>query len=174
LQLNPSLRFQVAAASQALADETGDILRTEKIAGSQRIEIMAGAAATLMQRAQIGIVASGSATLEAAYFGMPFVLIYKVAWPTYLAARLVVNVDYLGMPNLLAAREIVPEFIQHKATPDAVAKAVSLLLGDRSARDRMVSDFSNIISKLDGTGASERAAEAILEEIHATARSTTR
>ena len=45
---------------------------------------------------------------------MPFVLIYKVAWPTYVAARLVVNVKFLGMPNLLAAKEVVPEFIQHE------------------------------------------------------------
>ena len=67
-----------------------------------------------MQRAFVGIVASGSATLEAAYFRMPFVLIYKVAWPTYLAARLVVNVNYLGMPNLLADKEVVPEFIQQR------------------------------------------------------------
>ena len=118
-----------------------------------------------MQRAFVGIVASGSATLEAAYFGMPFVLIYKVAWPTYVAARLVVNVDFLGMPNLLAGKEVVPEFIQHEAKPDAIVKAVRLLMEDSPARDRMISDFDAIISKLGGTGASERAAQAILEEL---------
>src|SRR6266704_2895054 len=66
------------------------------------IEIKVGETAALMQRALAGIVASGSATLEAAYFRLPFVLLYKVAWPTYLAACLVVNVKYLGMPNVLA------------------------------------------------------------------------
>src|SRR5438045_9184897 len=50
------------------------------------IEIEVGQTAAIMQRAFVGIVASGSATLEAAYLGMPFVLIYKVAWPTYVAA----------------------------------------------------------------------------------------
>ena len=118
-----------------------------------------------MQRAFVGIVASGSATLEAAYFGMPFVLIYKVAWPTYVAARLVVNVDFLGMPNLLAGKEVVPEFIQHEAKPDAIVKAVRLLMEDSPARDRMILDFDAIITKLGGTGASERAAQAILEEL---------
>ena len=118
-----------------------------------------------MQRAFVGIVASGSATLEAAYFGMPFVLIYKVAWPTYVAARLVVNVDFLGMPNLLAGKEVVPEFIQHEAKPAAIVKAVRLLMEDSPARDRMILDFDAIITKLGGTGASERAAQAIFEEL---------
>jgi lipid-A-disaccharide synthase len=165
LQLNPTLRFQVAAASEELAREMSEMLRAEQLADRETIEIAAGQTAATLQRAFVGIVASGSATLEAAYFGMPFVLIYKVAWPTYVAARLVVNVDFLGMPNLLAAKEVVPEFIQHEAKPDAIVKAVRLLMEDSPARDRMISDFDAIISKLGGTGASERAAQAILEEL---------
>ena len=128
-------------------------------------EIRVGETADIMQRAFVGIVASGSATLEAAFFRMPFVLIYKVAWPTYIAGRLVVNVDYLGMPNLLANKEVVPEFIQHQAKPDSLAKAVRSLLEDSKARDLMISDFDAIISKLGGSGASDRAARAILEEL---------
>jgi lipid-A-disaccharide synthase len=169
LQLKPTLRFQVAAVSEELAREM-----TEQLANRQAIEITVGQTATIMQRAFVGMVASGSATLEAAYFGMPFVLIYKVAWPTYVAARLVVNVDFLGMPNLLAGKEVVPEFIQHQAKPDAIVKAVRLLMEDSPARDRMISDFDATTSKLGGTGASERAAQAILEELQAGASSTTR
>jgi lipid-A-disaccharide synthase len=160
LQLNPTLRFQVAAASEELAREM-----SEQLADRQAIEITVGQTATIMQRAFAAMVASGSATLEAAYYGMPFVLIYKVAWPTYVAARLVVNVDFLGMPNLLAGKEVVPEFIQHEAKPDAIVKAVRLLMDDSPARDRMISDFVATTSKLGGTGASERAAQAILEEL---------
>jgi lipid-A-disaccharide synthase len=165
LQLNPTLRFQVAAASEGLAREMSEMLRAEQLADRQTIEIAVGQTAAIMQRAFVGIVASGSATLEATYFGMPFVLIYKVAWPTYVAARLVVNVDFLGMPNLLAGKEIVPEFIQHEAKPDAIVKAVRLLMEGTPARDRMILDFDAIISKLGGTGASDRAAQAILEEL---------
>jgi lipid-A-disaccharide synthase len=160
LQLNPTLRFQVAAASEELAREMN-----EQLTDRQTIEITVGQTANIMQRAFVGIVASGSATLEAAFFGMPFVLIYKVAWPTYVAARLVVNVDFLGMPNLLAGKEVVPEFIQHEAKPDAIVNAVRLLMEDSPARDRMISDFGAMTSKLGGTGASERAAKAILEEL---------
>ena len=165
LQLNPNLRFQVAAASEELAREMNERLKTQRFADPETIEITVGETAAIMQRAFVGIVASGSATLEAAYFGMPFVLIYKVAWPTYVAARLVVNVDFLGMPNLLAGKEVVTEFIQHEAKPDAIVHAVRLLMEDSPARDRMISDFDAIIAKLGGTGASERAAQAILEEL---------
>ena len=168
VQWNPNLRFQVAAASEELAREMN-----EQVADRHAMPITAGQTATIMQRAFVGIVASGSATLEAAYFGMPFVLIYKVTWPTYVAARLVVNVHFLGMPNLLAGKEVVPEFIQHAAKSDAIVKAVRLLMEDAPARDRMISDFDAIISKLGGTGASEKAAQAILKELQSGATSAT-
>src|ERR1700758_64908 len=169
LEWNPTLRFQVAAASEELAREMN-----EKVADRHAIAITVGETAVIMQRSFVGMVASGSATLEAAYFEMPFVLIYKVAWPTYVAARLVVNVDFLGMPNVLAGKEVVPEFIQHAAKPDAIAKAVRLLMEDSPARDRMISEFDVIIRKLGGAGASDRAAQAILKELQTGAPSTTR
>jgi lipid-A-disaccharide synthase len=202
LESNPTLRFQVAAASEELAREMNEmltphlsalpsrrgeekmqappnesplgtplLLRAEgRVRGvpaqqQQVIEIKVTETAAIMQRAWAGIVASGSATLEAAYFRMPFVLIYKVAWPTYLAARLVVNVDFLGMPNLLAGKEVVPEFIQHEAKPDAIVTDVRLLMENSPARDRMIFEFDAIVSKLGGTGASERAAQTIIEEL---------
>jgi len=180
LQARPTLHFQVAAASEQLAGEMNKALAAKaplplsrgegmvRGATSQNhhaIEITIGETAEIMQRAWAGIVASGSATLEAAYFRMPFVLVYKVAWPTYLAARLVVNVKHLGMPNLLAEREVLPEFIQRQAKPGAIAKAAQPLMEDARMRERMISEFDAIISKLGGGGASERAARAILEEI---------
>ncbi len=164
-QFNPTLRFQVAAASEGLAREMDEIMGRKQLAGPESLEIAVGQTAAIMQRAFVGMVASGSATLEAAYFGMPFVLIYKVAWPTYVAARLVVNVDFLGMPNLLAGKKVVPEFIQHEAKPDAIVAAVRLLMEDSPARERMISEFEMTTSKLGGTGASERAAQAILKEL---------
>src|SRR5438045_3559708 len=134
----------------------------------QGIQIKVGETAALMQRAFAGIVASGSATLEAAYFRLPFVLVYKVAWPTYLAARLVVSVKYLGMPNVLADKEVVPEFIQHRARPDVIAKTVLQLINNPTARDRMISEFDRIVAKLGEGGASQKAARAIFEELNAT------
>ncbi|PYL10519.1 MAG: lipid-A-disaccharide synthase [Verrucomicrobia bacterium] len=162
LKARPTSQFQVAAASETLAQELTKMLTRQD---RQVIQIAMGQTANIMQRAWAGIIASGSATLEAAYFRLPFVLVYKVAWPTYLAGRLVVNVEYLGMPNLLGDKEVVPEFIQHKAKPNVIVKAVRLLLEDANARVRMLSAFNAIINELGSGGASEKAAQAIIQEL---------
>src|SRR5438552_4721760 len=99
-QKNPRWRFEIAAASDELASEMQRMIQS-KWQDRRVIQIKVGETAAIMQRSFLGIVASGSATLEAAYFRTPFALVYKVAWPTYLAARLVVTVKYLGMPNVL-------------------------------------------------------------------------
>src|SRR5438067_3603670 len=163
---NRNLRFEVAAASKQLAREMKPAVDAlDQSQDGEAIQIKVDETAVIMQRAWAGIVASGSATLEAAYFRLPFVLIYKVMWPTYLAARLVVNVKYLGMPNLLADKEVVPEFIQYRAKPRAVVEAVQPLIENSNARERMISEFDSIIGRLGETGASERAARAIIEEM---------
>jgi lipid-A-disaccharide synthase len=164
LRTKPDLRFDVAASSSDLAQEMRGMLAA---AGKnrERVQIKIGEAAQIMQRAFAGIIASGSATQEAAYFRLPFVLIYKVSWLTYLAGRLVINVDYLGMPNVLANKEVVPEFIQHHARPRAIAKAVQRLMDETSARSEMISEFDEVIDTLGEGGASNRAARAIVEEI---------
>jgi lipid-A-disaccharide synthase len=131
----------------------------------ERIRLVTADASGLMQRAFTGMVASGTATLEAAYFRLPFVLVYKVSWPTYFAARMVMRTRYLGMPNVLADREIVPEFLQHEARPHAIAESVSRLMNDSTARERMTADFDAVIEKLGESGASAKAARAIIAEL---------
>jgi len=163
----PSLHFEIAAASEPLAAEISRTL-TDARMSQELFQIVTGETAATMQRASFGIIASGSATLEAAYFRLPFVLVYKVAWPTYLAARLVVNVKYLGMPNVLADKEVAPEFIQHRARPGVIAKTVFQLINNPTARDRMISEFDRIVAKLGEGGASEKAARAIVKELSAT------
>jgi len=163
---NPNLRFEVAAASEQLARQMKPaIAALDRSQNREEILIKIDETAAIMQRAWAGIIASGSATLEAAFFRLPFVLIYKVAWPTYVAARLVVNVKYLGMPNLLADKEVVPEFIQYRAKPNAIVEALQPLIENGNARERMISEFDAMVPQLGDIGASERAARAIIEEI---------
>jgi lipid-A-disaccharide synthase len=157
------IRFEVAAASQPLALEIQTLLVASPL--REQICVTTNDAAATMQRAFAGIIASGTATLEAAYFRLPFVLVYKVSWPTYFAARVVIKTEHLGMPNVLAGRQIVPEFLQHHAHPDAISKAVLGLMNDRAARAMMISEFDEIIAKLGETGASAKAARVILDEL---------
>jgi lipid-A-disaccharide synthase len=73
--------------------------------------------------------------------------------------------NHLGMPNVLAGREIVPEFLQYEARPEAISRAVLRLLNDPAAREQMISEFDAIIERLGETGASAKAARAILDEL---------
>ena len=161
-QLRPTLRFEVAAASNELARTMEGMIAA---ADREFVAVKLEQTTEIMQRAFVGIVASGSATLEAAYFRLPFVLVYKVAWPTYFAGRLLVKVNYLGMPNVLADKEVVPEFIQHRARAKDIASAIARLLEDATLRQQMIWEFDKIAAQLGESGASERAAKAILDEI---------
>lgn len=160
----PELNFEIAAANEALAQT---IRRDcEPFTHSLGlISVVVGQATATMQRSGVGVVASGTATLEAAFFRLPFVLVYKVAAMTYFAGRMLIRVKHLGMPNVLAGREIIPEFIQGKAEPAAIAREAINLLDDRVRREQMLADLDAVIASLGEGGANEVAARAILEEI---------
>ncbi len=166
---DPGIRFEVAAASPEIAREIERAVNSAspELDGFNRssFPIKVGETNRIMQRAFAGMVASGSATLEAAYFRLPFVLVYKVSWITYFVGRLVVKVNYLGMPNVLANREVVPEFIQHEAKPKKIAATVQRLIDDQTARREMISSFDAIIDSLGQGGASEKAAAVIMDAL---------
>jgi lipid-A-disaccharide synthase len=160
----PGTRFEVAAISKAIGAEIQKLLLNSGLA-RDNVRVGVGENSSIMQRACVGIIASGTATLEAAYFRLPFVLVYKVAWLTYFVARLLVRVKHLGMPNVVAGREVIPEFIQHRAKPAAIAQAVLTLMTDQPSRQRMITDFDEVVGKLVQVDANRTAAQAILSDI---------
>ncbi len=139
--------------------------RTAAMMRHPRVKVEIGVARDWMQRATLAITASGTATMECAFFGCPMIVVYKVNWLTYLIARLLVNVNWLGMPNVIAGRTIVPEFIQHEACPCRVAAEAKSLLEDTGKREAMQGELASVITTLGGPGASERAARLVLGEI---------
>lgn len=171
----PEITFEAAAASQVHAE------RMRVMAGDVPITIKVGTAHSLMQRATAGVVCSGTATLEAAYFGLPYCLIYKVAWLTFEVGRRLVDVDCLGIINILnnycvnpppdprlparPAPHVIREFIQHFATPEAVAQESLRLLDDAQAREDLTRKVHTIVEALEAEGASRGAARAILENL---------
>jgi lipid-A-disaccharide synthase len=161
-QRDPELHFEVSAASEKM---TVLIERLVVASGWAGLPISARNASDLMQRAAIGMVASGTATMEASYFRFPFVLIYKVSWLTFIPGRLLVRVQHLGMPNILAGRTMIPEFIQHQARPEAIADAVWQLYSDESARASMIRGMDEVILQLTEIEAGHRAAEVVLREV---------
>lgn len=169
----PGIRFEAAAASEVHAERM-------RMLGDD-ILVRSGTAHSLMQRATAGVVCSGTATLEAAFFGLPYCLIYKIAWLTFEIGKRLVDVNGLGIVNILnnyrknppqdprlpakPASHVIREFIQNDATPEAVAEEVLRLLRDHEARNALSRELLQITSELDARGASRRAASALLEAL---------
>jgi lipid-A-disaccharide synthase len=98
----------------------------------------------VLQHARASVVASGTATVEAALIGNPFLVVYRVSRVTYAVAQRVVRVPHVGMVNLIAGRRIVPELIQHDFTASKVAELLRPLLVNEEARATMQSDLRTV------------------------------
>ena len=117
-----------------------------------------------------GIVASGTATVEAALMGTPFVMVYRLSRLTYALGKPRVKVPYFAMVNLIAGEEVVPELVQHKFTAENVVMELNKIIPDGEPRTRMIERLATVKARLKcGSGAakhpSETAAEIILGEI---------
>jgi len=117
-----------------------------------------------------GIVASGTATVEAAIMGTPFVMVYRVSRLTYALGKPRVKVPYFAMVNLIAEEEVVPELVQHKFTVENIVTEMNKIIPDGELRSRMMRRLAAVKARLkQGSGAgahpSETAAEIILKMI---------
>ncbi|MCW1886131.1 lipid-A-disaccharide synthase [Luteolibacter flavescens] len=155
----PETRFEACGASAKLSARMRELTAAAKL--DEIVHIRDGGAHDLMQRAACGVVASGTATLEAAYFGLPYCLVYKVAWPTYLMAKMLVKIEFIGLINILAGQKMVEEFIQSEADPLHVEQSLSRFLSDDSFREETRRKLLATAAKLGGPGAHVRAATAI-------------
>ena len=140
-----------------------------KTAGSQ-VHLVDDARATLLH-SRAAVVASGTATVEAALIGMPFLVVYRVGALSYAIGKRLVKVKNFGMVNLIAGREIVPELIQTNFTPENVVSQLKRLLPDGAARTEMMRELAAVQSKLQrvsgstGETAIARAARAVVDTI---------
>ena len=127
------------------------------------IHLVKGASYEVMQHAEFALVTSGTATLETGLFGTPMLVVYKTSWLTYLIGRLLIRVKNIGLVNIVAGKQIVPEFIQHKATGSAMAKEALRILRDEPLVESIKLELSKVRERLGEAGASHRVAERILE-----------
>ncbi len=126
------------------------------------VEIQVGELPKALAEADVAIASTGTVTMECAFFGVPAVTLYKTSWLTYQIGKRIVTVKSLTMPNLLANGEVFPEFVQNAATPENISHAALELLQNESRRAQIKSRLAEIVSSLGDSGASERAAAAIL------------
>jgi lipid-A-disaccharide synthase len=157
-----ALQFAVPRARTIPAGFLEAIARRSGVAG---IGVRDGSYPELLEASDGAAVASGTATLDAALAGVPFVAIYRMQPVSYAIARSLVRVDHIALPNLVAGRRIVPELVQGECTPSLIAAALAGFLDDPERAEKIRLDLEEVRERLDGEGAFERAASAVLAEV---------
>lgn len=119
----------------------------------------------LMRYATAGMVASGTATLEAACADLPFTLLYRVSPLSFLIGKQLVKIPNIGLVNIVAGEAVVPEFLQDDLIPAKMAPVVERLLFDETARAAMQVKLAAVRNRLGEAGASQKTAQLVLEQL---------
>jgi lipid-A-disaccharide synthase len=127
--------------------------------------VVEGDTDTVLASADVALTASGTATVQAALHDTPMVIVYRLSPLTYRLGRRLVTVSTIGMVNLIAGERLVPELVQDAFTPAAVAREAIPMLTDRSRAATIRAGLARVRERLGGSGASRRAAEAILRVV---------
>ena len=137
LHARPDLHFILPAANEAAATLVHQALLAVRVS----VQVLAGRSHTALAACDLALVASGTATLEAALFKKPMVITYLM--PKRTGAMMLRNayLPYVGLPNILAGRFVVPELIQQEARPDALAREMLAWFDDPMRRDDAVETF---------------------------------
>ncbi len=131
--------------------------------GHDAVELVFGRTYELLSAASAALVTSGTASLETALFEVPQVICYKGSRLSFAIARIIVNIQYIGLPNLIMDKKIITELIQDDLTQENLSRELSDILGDDEKITRIKEDYRLLRTLLGGKGASRRAAEKITE-----------
>jgi lipid-A-disaccharide synthase len=116
----------------------------------------------LLHRAKAAVVVSGTATLETALFKIPEVVMYKLSTPTFIIGRTFVHIRFFSLVNIIMDREVVKELLQFNLVRD-IKNELQKILSDINYRQKMLSDFDELIEKVGKPGTSERVAKSIYQ-----------
>ncbi len=156
----PGVRALVAAANAELAAEMAE--RTTRAGLEAVVEVRTGQTRTILGAADAVLLSSGTATLETMLMRRPMVVAYRINALTAWIVRRLVRIDYAALPNLLAGRQLVPEFLQEDMVPERMAAALLAQLDDQAGTEQLLAEFTVLAEQL-RQGASARAAAAVLE-----------
>lgn len=158
-QRRPGLHFIVPLATAATRERFSQIL--DAVAPDLPVTVIEGRSREAMAAADAVLLASGTATLEAMLLKRPMVMAYRVAPFTYWLAKRLVKISHFALPNLLAGKPVVPEFIQDAVTPENLGRALLEFLEHPDSTTALRQTFVDIHEAL-RQGADQQAAEAVL------------
>lgn len=160
-KINPQIQFIIAKAPNLDTQIYQDTCKKFNL----DLNIIDGKTYDCLDIAQASMVCSGTATLEAAIIQKPFVIVYKTNVFNYLLYKPQVKIPYIGMVNIVAGKQIVPEFIQFNANPKKIADSILKFLKDPLAAKTLTEELSIVTNNLGTPGAANRAAKLILDFI---------
>ncbi len=156
-QYNPALSFVMPAANDTRFSELSTLLEGYP---ELQVQLVRGRSRDVMAAADVVLLASGTATLEAMLLKRPMVVAYKMAALSWALISRMLTTKYVALPNLLANRLLVPELLQDEATPDTLATALQTILESTQARESLTAQYTQIHREL-ALNFAERAAQAI-------------
>jgi lipid-A-disaccharide synthase len=130
-------------------------------ARSKKFTVIKGFTYDLMKNSRLGIIKSGTSTLEAGIFGLPMVIVYKTSMLTYLIGKNLVKVDNIGMVNIISGERVVPELIQHDVNEKTIYSECKKILSDKTLYENIKRKFTLLKEKLGSKSASGNAARII-------------
>jgi lipid-A-disaccharide synthase len=151
-------RFQMVLPNEPLLTRAKSFLT-----GNPAIELQSQGLPEALAEADLALASTGTVTMECAFFRVPTVAFYKTSWSTYQIAKRLVKVKFLAMPNLLANEPVFPEFVQHEANADNIAREALSLLQDVKRRESIRDKLSQVVDSLGHPGATRRGAEAVAQ-----------
>jgi lipid-A-disaccharide synthase len=159
----PQWQLVVALAPTVTRGQVEEIVR--EIGAPPNLKLIFNDTYNAVAAAELAVVASGTATLETAVIGTPLVVVYKASALNWRVFWPLINVPFVGMPNLIAGREVAPELLQDDLTGAKLAALVSEMMSDTGRLARARADLGEVRAQLGEARASERAARSVLERI---------
>lgn len=155
-------RFLLGLAPSVEHSVVDGLIAEGRAAGGPPVEIVAQRTYEVMAAADAILIASGTATLEAALLGAPMVVCYRVSRFTEVISRLLIRIPWISLPNIVAGRAVVPELLQDDATGERLAAEARRLLSEPGVAAAQRAAFADLRSRLGEPGVGRRAARAVL------------
>ncbi len=153
-------QFCIPLATNADEDRYSLCLRALR---QEDVVIKKGESVRILAASDIAVIASGTATLQAAFLEVPMVVVYKLSPLTYQLGKQIVKVNHISLVNILSSKEVVTELLQNRANPEEIIKELKKIMFDTEYREKMLYHYRLIKGPFSGKNASKRVAEIVME-----------
>lgn len=159
----PAARFIISCSESIKAEQMMGVIGHYK--STLEMEIIKGQVAEVFKKSELLVAASGTVTLEAALYGVPAIIVYKVSPLSYWLGKRLIKVNHIGLVNLIVKKKLLPELIQNDASPAVIAETVTRMINDRQKLSQIKAELHGVKDLLGGAGASDRVAAIALDLI---------